>query len=327
VPPIFSDISQTIGATPMVRLTRFAADLGGGAGDGASLVGKLESKNPGGSIKDRIGLAMVVDAERRGLLKPGSLLVEPTSGNTGIALAMVAAAKGYRLVLTMPESMSQERVALLRAYGAEVVLTPGTLMVQAVDAARRIARETPGAVMLHQFENPANPAAHRETTGPEIWEATGGAVDCVVAGVGTGGTITGVGEALKARKPSVRMVAVEPTNAAALSGGRIGPHFIQGIGAGFIPKILRREIIDEVVTVTEDEAFEGARRLAREEGILVGISSGAALSAAAQVARREEMRGKLVVVILCDGGERYLTTPLFQELARRPPHLSPGRPT
>ncbi len=320
MPPILSDISQTIGATPMVRLTRFAADLAGGPGAGAvaDLVGKLESKNPGGSLKDRIGLAMVVDAERRGLLQPGSLLVEPTSGNTGIALAMVAAAKGYRLVLTMPESMSQERVALLRAYGAEVVLTPGTLMVQAVEAARRIVRETPGAVMLHQFENPANPAAHRETTGPEIWEATGGAVDCVVAGVGTGGTITGVGEALKARKPGVRMVAVEPTNAAALSGGRIGPHFIQGIGAGFIPKILRREIIDEVVTVTEDQAFEGARRLARDEGILVGISSGAALSAAAQVARREEMRGKLVVVILCDGGERYLTTPLFQELARKP---------
>jgi len=316
VAAILSDISRTIGATPLVRLRRFGAGFGSELA--ADLVGKLESKNPGGSIKDRIGLAMVVDAERRGLLQPGSLLVEPTSGNTGIALAMVAAAKGYRLLLTMPESMSQERVALLRAYGAEVVLTPGSLMVQAVEAARRIVRERPGAVMLDQFDNPANPAAHRETTGPEIWEATGGAVDCVVAGVGTGGTVTGVGEALKARKPGVRMIAVEPRNAAALSGGRIGPHLIQGIGAGFVPGILRRELIDEVVTVTEDEAFEAARRLARDEGILVGISSGAALAAAAQVACREAMRGKLVVVILCDGGERYLTTPLFQEPARRP---------
>jgi cysteine synthase len=315
VPLLHGDISSTIGETPLVRLRRF------GEGLAADLVGKLESKNPGGSLKDRIGLAMIADAERRGVLRPGSLLVEPTSGNTGIALAMVAAAKGYRLMLTMPESMSEERVALLRAYGADVVRTPGTLMVQAVEAARRIARETPGAVMLHQFENPANPAAHRETTGREIWEATQGAVDCVVAGVGTGGTITGVGEALKARKPGVRMVAVEPKNAAALSGGRIGPHFIQGIGAGFIPKILRRELIDEVVTVTEDEAFEAARRVAREEGILVGISSGAALSVAAQVAGRDEMRGKMVVVILCDGGERYLTTPLFPELSRRPSRL------
>jgi cysteine synthase A len=245
------------------------------------------------------------------------VLVEPTSGNTGIALAMLAAAKGYRLILTMPESMSQERVALLRAYGAEVVLTPGTLMVQAVEEARRLARETPSAVMLHQFENPANPAAHRETTAREIWDATGGAVDCVVAGVGTGGTITGVGEVLKEKKPGVRMIAVEPRNAAALSGGRIGPHFIQGIGAGFVPKILKRELIDEVVTVTEDEAFECARRIAREEGILVGISAGAALRAAVEVGGREAMRGKLTVVILCDGGERYLTTPLFQELVRR----------
>jgi cysteine synthase A len=255
---------------------------------------------------------MIEDAERRSVLGPGSVLVEPTSGNTGIALAMVAAAKGYRLVLTMPESMSEERVALLRAYGAEVVRTPGSLMVQAVEEARRIVRETPGAIMLQQFENPANPAAHRVTTGPEIWEDTGGAVDCVVAGVGTGGTITGVGEALKAKKPGVRMVAVEPRDAAALSGGRIGPHALQGLGAGFVPRILRREVIDEVVTVTEAEAFDCARRVATDEGILVGISSGAALSAATQVAARETMRGKLVVVILCDGGERYLTTPLFR---------------
>jgi cysteine synthase A len=311
---ILDDIAATIGRTPLVRLHRFGKGLPG------TLVAKLEGKNPGGSVKDRIGLAMIADAERRGLLGPGSVLVEPTSGNTGISLAMVAAAKGYRLILTMPESMSQERVSLLKAFGAEVVLTQGTLMVQAVEEARRIARETKGAVMLHQFENPANPAAHRETTGREIWEDTDGAVDAVVAGVGTGGTITGVGEALKAVKPGVRMVAVEPRNAAALSGGRIGPHFIQGIGAGFVPKILRRELIDEVVTVTEDEAFENARRIAADEGILVGISAGAALTAAVKVAKRPEMQGKLVVVILCDSGERYLTTPLFQEMLRRGKH-------
>ncbi|MFT3774478.1 MAG: cysteine synthase A [Minicystis sp.] len=308
---IHENIASTIGRTPLVRLRRFGQGLPG------ILVGKLENRNPGGSVKDRIGLAMVEDAERRGELGPGSTLVEPTSGNTGIALAVIAAAKGYHLILTMPESMSQERVSLLRAFGAEVVLTPGTLMVQAVEKARQIARETKGAVMLHQFENPANPAAHRETTAREIWEDTGGAVDCVVAGVGTGGTITGVGEALKAKKPGVRMVAVEPKNAAALSGGRIGPHFIQGIGAGFIPKILKRELIDEVAPISEDEAFAEARRLAADEGILVGISAGAALAAAVRVAKREEMEGKMIVVILCDGGERYLTTPLFQEMLRR----------
>ncbi len=308
---ICNDVAETIGRTPLVRLRRF------GQGLGAELLGKLESKNPGGSVKDRIGLAMITDAEQRGLLRPGGVIIEATSGNTGIALAMVAAAKGYKLVLTMPESMSQERVALLRAFGAEVILTPGTLMVQAVEQARRLLRETPGAVMLQQFENPANPAAHRATTAREIWEGTGGAVDCVVAGVGTGGTITGVGEALKEKKPAVRMIAVEPENAAALSGGRIGPHFIQGIGAGFIPKILRRELIDEVVTVREEEAFAGARRIAAVEGILVGISAGAALAAAVEVGARPEMRGKVIVVILCDSGERYLTTPLFQELLRR----------
>jgi cysteine synthase A len=259
---------------------------------------------------------MIADAEAKGRLGPGSVLVEPTSGNTGIALAMVAAAKGYRLILTMPESMSAERVALLRAFGAEVILTPGTLMLEAVERARQIVRETPKAVMLQQFENPANPAAHRETTAKEIWEDTDGAVDCVVAGVGTGGTITGVGEVLKAKKPSVRMVAVEPKSAAVLSGGRACPHFIQGIGAGFVPKILRRDLIDEVLTATEDEAFEHARRLAAEEGILGGISAGAALSAAMTVASREQMRGKMVIVILCDSGERYVTTPLFQELIK-----------
>jgi cysteine synthase A len=310
VAAIFEDIAATIGHTPLVRLRRIGKDLG------ASLLGKVESRNPGGSIKDRIGLAMIEDAEKNGRLAPGSVLIEPTSGNTGIALAMVAAAKGYRLVLTMPESMSPERVSLLRAFGAEVVRTPGTLMLEAVERARKMVRETPGAVMLQQFENPANPAAHRATTGPEIWEDTEGAVDVVVCGVGTGGTITGAGEFLKEKKPSVRMVAVEPTNAAALSGGRVGPHFIQGIGAGFVPKILRRELIDEVLTVTEDDAFACARRLASEEGILTGISAGAALSAALAVAGRADMRGKMVVVILPDGGERYVTTPLFQELLR-----------
>lgn len=308
---IFEDIAATVGRTPLVRLGRL------GKGLPADLIGKVESRNPGGSVKDRIGLAMIEDAERSGKLKPGAVLVEPTSGNTGIALAMIAAAKGYRLILTMPESMSAERVALLKAFGAEVVRTPGTLMIEAVERARKILRETPGAVMLQQFENPANPAAHRETTAREIWEDTGGAVDVVVAGVGTGGTITGVGEVLKERKPSVRMVAVEPKNAAALGGGRVGPHFIQGIGAGFVPKILRRELIDEVIAVSEDAAFDHARRLACEEGILVGISSGAALAAAMEVAQREAMRGKMVIVILPDGGERYVSTPLFQEMLQR----------
>jgi cysteine synthase A len=314
VSAIFEDISATVGKTPLVRLARV------GRGVGAVLVGKVESRNPGGSVKDRIGLAMIEDAEKSGKLVRGSLLVEPTSGNTGIALAMIAAAKGYRLILTMPESMSPERVALLKAFGAEVVRTPGTLMIEAVERARKLVRENPGAVMLQQFENPANPAAHRATTGPEIWDDTGGAVDAVVAGVGTGGTITGVGEVLKARKPSVRMVAVEPKNAAVLSGGRIGPHLIQGIGAGFVPKILRRELIDEVIGVSEDHSFECARRLASEEGILCGISAGAALAAGLQVAGRPEMKGKMVVVILPDGGERYVTTPLFKEMLR-----SPGR--
>ena len=308
---IFEDIAATVGRTPLVRLGRL------GKGLPADLIAKVESRNPGGSVKDRIGLAMIEDAERTGKLKPGAVLVEPTSGNTGIALAMIAAAKGYRLILTMPESMSAERVALLKAFGAEVVRTPGTLMIEAVERARKILRETPGAVMLHQFENPANPAAHRETTAREIWEDTGGAVDVVVAGVGTGGTITGVGEVLKERKPSVLMIAVEPKNAAALGGGRVGPHFIQGIGAGFVPKILRRELIDEVIAVSEDAAFDHARRLACEEGILAGISAGAALAAAMEVAQREAMRGKMVIVILPDGGERYVSTPLFQEMLQR----------
>ncbi|WP_437658031.1 cysteine synthase A [Sorangium sp. So ce1182] len=305
---IFDNIAATIGRTPLVRLSS------AGKGLRASLIGKVESRNPGGSVKDRIGLAMIEDAERRGKLTRGSVLVEPTSGNTGLALAMIAAAKGYRLILTMPESMSPERVALLRAFGVEVLQTPGSLMVQAVARARQIVEETPGAVMLQQFENPANPAAHRATTAREIWEDTDGAVDVVVAGVGTGGTITGVGEVLKEKKPGVKMIAVEPRNAAVLSGGRAGAHLIQGIGAGFVPKILRRELIDEVVPVSEDESFEAARRLAKTEGILVGISGGAAMAAALSVAARDEMQGKNIVVILPDGGERYVTSPLFKEL-------------
>ncbi|AUX36658.1 MULTISPECIES: cysteine synthase A [Sorangium] len=305
---IFDNIAATIGRTPLVRLSS------AGKGLRAELIGKVESRNPGGSVKDRIGLAMIEDAERRGKLTHGSVLVEPTSGNTGLALAMLAAAKGYRLILTMPESMSPERVALLRAFGVEVLLTPGSLMVQAVARARQIVEETPGAVMLQQFENPANPAAHRMTTAREIWEDTDGAVDVVVAGVGTGGTITGVGEVLKEKKPGVKMIAVEPKNAAVLSGGRVGAHLIQGIGAGFVPKILRRELIDEVVPVTEDESFDAARRLAKTEGILVGISGGAAMAAALSIAARDEMQGKKIVVILPDGGERYVTSPLFKEL-------------
>ncbi|WP_437673417.1 cysteine synthase A [Sorangium sp. So ce131] len=305
---IFGNIAMTVGRTPLVRLSS------AGKGLRAELIGKIESRNPGGSIKDRIGLAMVEAAERQGKLTQGSVLVEPTSGNTGIALAMIAAAKGYRLILTMPESMSPERIALLRAFGAEVQLTPGTLMVQAVARARQIVEERPGAVMLQQFENPANAAAHRATTALEIWEDTDGQVDAVVAGVGTGGTITGVGEVLKEKKPGVKMIAVEPRNAAVLSGGRVGAHLIQGIGAGFIPKILRRELIDEVVPVSEDESFDAAQRLAKTEGILVGISGGAAMAAALSVAARDDMQGKKIIVILPDGGERYVTSPLFKEL-------------
>ena len=313
---IHDDIGGTVGGTPLVHLRRLGTALFGSSGR-TRLLGKLESRNPGGSIKDRIARAMIEDAERKGLIAPGATLVEPTSGNTGIALAMLAAARGYQLVLTMPESMSPERQALLRAYGAEVVLTPGTLMAEAVARAQRIVAERPGSIMLQQFENPANPRAHFETTGPEIWEDAGGEVDALVCGVGTGGTITGAGEYLRSKKPEFLLCAVEPKNAAVLSGGRPGPHYIQGIGAGFIPKVLRRDLLDEVFAVTEDEAFEWARRLAREEGILVGVSAGAAMAATVKLAQRDAMDGKTIVVILCDGGERYVTTPLFQELARK----------
>lgn len=305
---IFDSVTQTVGRTPLVRLTRV------GAGQQALLVGKVESRNPCGSVKDRIGIAMIEDAEQRGLLKPGATLVEPTSGNTGVALAFAAAAKGYRLLLTMPERMSRERVLLLRSLGAEVVFTPGALMRDAVEKANEIATKNPDAVLLQQFKNLANPRAHRETTAVEIWDDTEGAVDIFVAGVGTGGTITGVGEALKERKPSVQIIAVEPAKAAVLSGKRPANHTIQGIGAGFVPEILNRAILDEVIAVGEDDAYSCARRLAREEGLLCGISSGAALAAALTVAARSENRGKLIVVMLPDTGERYVTTPLFDAL-------------
>jgi cysteine synthase A len=302
---IFRDVSETVGRTPMVELGRMSKGLPG------RVAGKLEMRNPCGSVKDRVGLALIEDAERRGVLQPGMLVVEATGGNTGIGLAFVAAIRGYRLILTMPETMSKERVALLRQLGAEVVLTPGILMRDALERADEIATETPGAVMLDQFRNRENPEVHRRTTAVEIWEDTAGAVDIFVSAVGTGGTLTGVGEVLKERKPSVRVVAVEPAGAAVLSGGRAGNHSIPGIGVGFVPEVLNRSILDEVIAVSDEDAFAGARQLAREEGILAGASSGAALHAALGIAGREEAAGKLIVVILADTGERYVTTALF----------------
>jgi cysteine synthase A len=309
---VYGSITETVGRTPLVDLVRIAAASAPPLT--ARLLGKIESRNPCGSVKDRIGIAMVEDAERRGVLEPGSTLIEPTTGNTGVALAFVAASRGYKLIVTMPERMSKERVALLRYLGAEVVMTPGSLMRDAVTRATELVKEIPRAVMLEQFKNPANPEAHRRATGPEIWEDTGGAVDIFVAGVGTGGTITGVGEVLKQKKPGVKVIAVEPAKAAVLGGARPGNHMIQGIGAGFVPQVLNREILDEVVPVTEDEAMAAARRLAREEGILAGISSGAALSAAISIARRPENAKKVIVVMLPDTGERYVSTPLFSEM-------------
>lgn len=305
---IYEDITQTIGRTPLVRLKKM------GAGAPAAVVVKLESFNPQSSVKDRIGVAMIDAAERQGLLKPGAVIIEPTSGNTGIALAFVAAARGYRLILTMPDTMSLERRQLLAIFGAELVLTPGAEgMNGAIRKAQELTAATPGALMPQQFENPANPEIHRQTTAEEIWADTDGQADILVAGIGTGGTLTGVAEVIKARKPEFRAVAVEPEASPVLSGGQAGPHKIQGIGAGFVPKVLNREIIDEVIRVSNDDAGITARRLAREEGILAGISSGAALWAGLEVARRPENKDKLIVVVLPDTGERYLSTWLFKE--------------
>ena len=307
---IHDDITAAIGRTPLVRINRLAAGLG------AQVVGKVESFNPLASVKCRIGAAMIAAAERDGKLKPGMTVVEPTSGNTGIGLAFACAARGYRLVLTMPETMSIERRKLVLMLGAELVLTPGpTGMTGAVDKARELVRQIGNAYMPLQFENLANPQVHRETTAEEIWADTHGAVDIVIAGVGTGGTITGIGEVLTARKPGLRMVAVEPASSPVLSGGRPGPHRIQGIGAGFIPPILNRRIISEVVQIADDDALVTARRSAREEGLLIGISGGAALVAALQIAKRPEAAGKLIVVILPDSGERYITTKLAEAAA------------
>lgn len=301
---IANSITDLIGGTPLVRIKH----------DGkADLVAKLEYFNPLGSVKDRIGLAMIEAAERSGKLKPDTVLIEPTSGNTGIALAFVAAARGYRLILTMPETMSLERRRLLSALGAELVLTPGSEGISgSIRKAQELAEEIPNSLILQQFENPANPEIHRKTTAEEIWNDTDGQVDIVVAGVGTGGTITGVGEVLKSRKPSVKMVAVEPAASAVLSGGQPGPHKIQGIGTGFVPKVLNTEIYDEVIPVTNEDAMATSRRLAKEQGILVGISAGAVAHAALQVARRPENEGRLIVAILPDTGERYLSTELYQ---------------
>ena len=306
---IAADVTKLIGNTPLVRLRRVTD------GAGAEVVAKLESYNPAHSVKDRIGVAMLDAAERDGLIGPDTVILEPTSGNTGIALAMVCAARGYRCVLTMPETMSKERRQLLRALGADLILTPGPDgMPGAIARAEELAKNDGKYFMPQQFENPANPAIHRATTAEEVWRDTDGAVDIFVAGVGTGGTITGVGDVLKERKPSVRMVAVEPAASPVLSGGKKGPHPIQGIGAGFVPDVLELGIIDEIITVDNDAAFETARRMAKEEGLLVGISSGAAVSAAIQLAHRPENSGRLIVVVVPDFGERYLSTPLFADL-------------
>lgn len=306
---VYSDISQLVGGTPLLRLTRLEKELN----LQATLLVKLEGKNPAGSVKDRVAKQMIECAERQGILQPGAAIIEPTSGNTGIGLAAIGAAKGYRVVLTMPETMSRERQQLLRAYGAELVLTPGKLGMQgAVEKAEALAQQLPGAWLAGQFENPDNPAAHEQTTGPEIWSDTDGTVDVLVAGVGTGGTITGCGSYLKRKKP-IHVVAVEPAASPLLSQGKAGPHGLQGIGANFIPRALDRNVIDEIAVVREEQAYEMGRWLAQKAGLLVGITGGAAVAAAVSVAQRAEMVGKTMVVILPDGGEKYLSTPMYQE--------------
>lgn len=305
---IYTAVDQLVGGTPLLELTHLEQELG----LKAKVLAKLEYLNPAGSVKDRVGLAMINDAEARGLLQPGAVILEPTSGNTGIGLAAVAAARGYRLIIVMPDSMSLERRQLMSAYGAELVLTPGAQGMQgAIDKAEALSKEIPNSFVAGQFVNPANPKAHRETTGPEIYADTDGAVDIFIAGVGTGGTITGVGQYLKEKKPGVKIVAVEPATSAVLSGQPAGAHGLQGIGAGFVPEVLDTGVYDEIVPVTNEAAYETGRLLGRKEGVLVGISSGAAAWAAIQLAQREENAGKTIVVLLPDTGDRYLSTPLF----------------
>ena len=308
---IYTSATQLIGHTPLLKVNNYLKDQNI---EGVELLAKLEYFNPAGSVKDRIALAMIEDAEKKGILKPGSTIIEPTSGNTGIGLASVAAAKGYRTILTLPETMSVERRNLLKAYGAELVLTEGAKgMKGAIAKAEELEKSIPNAVILGQFDNPANPAAHAATTGPEIWEDTDGKVDIFVAGVGTGGTVTGIGTYLKSKNPNVKIVAVEPADSPVLSGGQPGPHKLQGIGAGFVPSVLNTSIYDEIFTVTTDQAFTTGRLIAHKEGILVGITSGAALYAAAQIAKRPENAGKTIVALLPDSGDRYLSTPMFAE--------------